>query len=198
MIMINEVYGPSALNTWLEREARRIDKARTLLEPAVKRAGGAWADVGCGDGVFTYLLLTFLQPGSEIYAVDKSKAVLQRLEDNIAESIPAAVVHPILADFTQSLSLPPLDGLLLANTLHFVRHKAPILAQLVTLLKPRGQLIVIEYNTSQGNWAVPYPIDKAGFLALARAVGLRQVQIVAKAPSTFLGEMYTGLGHRSS
>jgi ubiquinone/menaquinone biosynthesis C-methylase UbiE len=183
------------LRTWLEREARRIDKARTLLQPAVKGAGGTWADLGCGEGVFTYLLLTLLQPGSEIYTVDKNRSALQRLQDHIAESIPDASIHPLRADFTRPLSLPPLDGMVLANTLHFVRHKAPLLEQLARLLKPGGRLIVVEYNTNRGNWAVPHPIDETGFLELAQEVGLRQNQIVAKAPSTFLGEMYTGLGY---
>lgn len=182
------------LPTWVQREARRIDKARTLLAPAIKDAGGIWADVGCGEGVFTYLLATLLQPGSEIYAVDKGKSALQHLQAHLAESVPDATVHPLRADFTQPLSLPPLDGLLLANALHFVRRKAPILSQLVTHLKPGGRLVVIEYNAHRGNWAVPYPIDETDFFARAQEVGLRQVQIVARAPSTFLGEMYAGLG----
>ena len=134
------------LNTWLDSEARRINKARLLLEPGVKGAEGTWADVGCGEGVFTYLLLTLLPPGSKIYAVDKSQVALQRLQDNVAECVPGAAVHPILADFTEPLSLPSLDGLVLANALHFVRYKAPLLRQLATLLKPAGRLIVIEYT----------------------------------------------------
>ena len=38
------------------------------------------------------------------------------------------------------------------------------------------------------------PLDEAGFLALVEEVGLRQSRILAKIPSTFLGEMYAGIG----
>lgn len=181
------------VSIWIEREARRINKARLLLRPGVEGGGGIWADLGCGDGVFTYLLGTLLQPGSEIYAVDKNRRKLQVLPRNLAESSLPVSIRPMLADFTRSLSLPPLDGLLLANSLHFVRRKKPVLSQLVRLLKSGGRLIVVEYNINRGNLAVPHPLDETQFLTLAGAVGLRQARIVAKAPSSFLGEMYTGL-----
>lgn len=184
----------NSLTRWIDREARRIDKARLLLEPAVKGGHGIWADLGCGDGVFTYLLCLLLQPGSQIYAVDKKQSALHTLRRHLAENQIAVPVHTIHADFTRPLSLPPLDGLVMANTLHFVKKKKPILAQLLTLLKPGGRLIVIEYNTNRGNFAVPQPLDEGGFLTLAQEVGLNTPQIIAKAPSTFLGEMYAGMG----
>jgi len=182
------------LRPWAEREARRIGKARILLRPGVESAGGTWADLGCGDGIFTAALHTLLRPGSDIYAVDNSERALKALVRNFAVSYPEASLHPILADFARPLPLPPLDGLIMANSLHFVRRKKAALARLVNLLKPGGRLLVVEYNTSRGNLAVPHPLDEAGFLALAGDVGLRQVCISAKIPSTFLGEMYAGMG----
>jgi hypothetical protein len=67
------------------------------------------------------------------------------------------------------------------------------LARLVKLLKPGGRFIVVEYNTRRGNAAVPYPLDEWGFLALAEEAGLGQAEIVARIPSTFLGEMFAGV-----
>lgn len=182
------------MKTWADREARRIGKARTLLQAGVENANGTWADLGCGDGIFTSALYTLLQPGSEIYAVDRNRSALQALVRHFAESYPEATLHPVQADFTRLLSLPRLDGLIMANSLHFVRQKRPLLIKLMSLLKPGGRLIVIEYNTSRGNFAVPHPLDERGFLTLAGQVGLQQVRILAKIPSTFLGEMYAGMG----
>jgi len=182
------------MSTWLKREQRRINKAQILLRPGVEGAGGTWADLGCGDGVFTYWLSMLLQPGSKIYAVDKNRRALAALKRNFAELQLPTAVQPMLADFSRPLALPPLDGLVMANALHFVRVKEPVLKQLLNLLKPGGRLIVIEYNTSRGNSAVPHPLDETSFLNLARQFGLREPRIVARAPSTFLGEMYTGLG----
>ncbi len=157
---------------------------------------GTWADLGCGDGIFTAALYTLLGPGSEIYAVDKKQGALEALVRNFVSSYPGAAPRPVRADFARPLSLPPLDGLLMANSLHFVRRKKPVLAQLVNLLKPGGRLIVVEYNTNRGNFAVPHPLDESGFLALSGEVGLHAPEIMAKIPSSFLGEMYSGIAEK--
>lgn len=174
-------------------KARRVTKARMLLAPAVRGASGVWADLGCGDGVFSYLLGELLAPGSQLYAVDKNAGALRQLTRNLTGRCSNITLHPTQADFTQPLPLPPLDGIVLANALHFVETKTPVLAQLALLLKPGACLVIIEYNTNQSNYAVPYPLDETVFLSLVATVGLHNAKIVARAPSSFLGEMYTGM-----
>jgi hypothetical protein len=79
-----------------------------------------------------------------------------------------------------------------------VRDKERVLRQLCDRLRPGGRLLVVEYNTRHGNCAVPYPLDDAAFLSLAARVGLTQPEIRVRVPSTFLGEMYTGVAVRST
>jgi SAM-dependent methyltransferase len=173
--------------------AVRIEKARTLMRPGVPCAGGTWADLGCGDGIFSAALYTLIRPGGEIYAVDKSRRALRALAREFAEHYSDATLHPMLADFSRALMVPPLDGVVMANSLHFFPQKTPVVTQIASLLKPGGRLIVVEYNASRGNYAVPHPLDEHGFLRLARAAGLHQARIMTRIPSTFLGEMYSGI-----
>ena len=70
--------------------------------------------------------------------------------------------------------------------------KKPVFASLVRSLQPGGRLVVVEYNTRQGNYAVPHPLDEEEFLSLAQNAGLVQAEIVTRVPSTFLDEMYAG------
>ena len=81
----------------------------------------------------------------------------------------------------------------MANSLHFTPAKAAVLRQLAPLLKPGCRLILVEYNTSRGNSAVPYPLDEHGFFEMAGEAGLRDARVIARIPSSFLGEMYAGL-----
>ncbi|MBI1299748.1 methyltransferase domain-containing protein [bacterium] len=175
---------------------RRARKARTLLTPSVPIRAGTWADLGCGDGVFTLLLAELLPPGSDIYAVDRDAAALNVLLRKLEQVHTTVNVHSLQADFTHPLDLPPLDSILMANSLHFVRDKEPVLHRLCGLLRSGGRLVIIEYNTRRGNGAVPYPLNDAAFLSLADRVGLVQPEIQARAPSSFLGEMYTGVAFR--
>jgi ubiquinone/menaquinone biosynthesis C-methylase UbiE len=103
-------------------------------------------------------------------------------------------VHALCADFTRPIDLPPLAGVIMANSLHFVRDKTSTLNSVIKLLKPNGKLIVVEYNTDRGNSAVPYPISADGFARLAQTIGLREARVIGRIPSTFLGEMYAALG----
>lgn len=185
------------VDSWDDRRAR---KARLLLRPAIDaRMGGRWADVGCGDGVFTQLLLEWLTPGSTVLAVDQDGGALRRL---VAQLAPAerAAVQTVQADFTQPLSLAeqePLDGMLLANSLHFVRDKLPVLTRLAGQLRPGGSCIIIEYNAARGNWAVPHPFRDRACLDLMHAAGLTQATIVTREPSSFLGEIYTAVATKA-
>jgi hypothetical protein len=78
----------------------------------------------------------------------------------------------LLADFTDSLELPPLDGAVMANALHFQRRKVDVLLQITTYLKPGAHLILVEYNVNRGNPWVPYPISYSNWEVLARSCGL--------------------------
>jgi trans-aconitate methyltransferase len=177
----------------IQGEDKRTRKARMLLYPALAQRVGVWAELGCGDGVFTRLLAEWLPAGSLVYAVDRDAAALRRLQQALAGSTSGVTVHLRQADFTHPLDLPPLDGMLLANSLHFVQDKEAVIRSLVPLLKPEGRVVVVEYNARRGNGAVPFPLPEEEFLPLAARVGLVQAEILVRTPSTFLGEMYTGV-----
>lgn len=180
--------------SWDERRER---KARLLLRPALDAGvGGRWADIGCGDGVFTRLLLAWLTPESAVVAVDRNGGSLLRLQEQLAPGDQHRV-QTVEADFTRPLTLPDpslFDGILLANTLHFVRDKQAALANVISLLRPGGTVIIIEYNASRGNGAVPYPFNDGTCLDLMSAAGLRNAQIVNRESSSFLGEIYVARG----
>jgi SAM-dependent methyltransferase len=125
--------------------------------------------------------------------VDKSRGALERLQHNFAAEHSNTAVHTLHADFSRRLSLPPLDGVIMANSLHFYRKKRPVLTHVTASLKPGGRLIVVEYNTRRGNYAVPHPLHESEFLDVAEAVGLCDASIISRIPSSFLGEMYAGL-----
>ncbi len=182
--------------TWIKRHTRRINKARQLLHPGIPRKRGVWADFGCGDGIFTTALFSLLPATSKIIAVDQNQSALGNLQRNISETYPDAQIQILNADFRNTLNLPQLDGFIMANALHFSPDHGSILQKLRSYLKPGGRMILIEYNTRQGNYAVPFPLDDAQFLTLTASLNLIDPKILAKIPSTFLGEMFSGIAFK--
>src|SRR5215472_7997396 len=107
-------------------------------------APGAWADLGSGWGAFTLALADLLGPGGRIVSVDRDGGALRRQREAMEARFPGTAVEYVRADFTAGPTLPPLDGLLMANSLHFVRRKEPFLALARAWLRPGGRLVLVE------------------------------------------------------
>jgi len=165
-----------------------------LLRPGVPAADSAaiWADLGAGDGAFTLALAELLGPGATIHTIDRDGAALARGAAEVARRFPGVVVRPQPADFTRPLSLPPLDGIVMANALHFVhdRDKAALVRRLVAWLRPGGRFLLVEYNVDRGNVWVPHPLSFATWAELAARAGLGHVELIGRRPSRFLREIY--------
>lgn len=168
--------------------------AAELIENAVGTAGSNWADIGAGSGTFTRALRSLLPAGSRIFAVDndpESITQLRALGDGVI---------PVQADFSRGVALPGrvqlLDGILLANALHFVRDPEGTLHRLVSLLRPGGRAVIVEYDRRTANRWVPYPIRSDRWPALAEAAGLTNPRITARTPSIYAGELYVGAADR--
>src|SRR5438105_4781901 len=109
-----------------------------LLRKGIPEAGGNWADLGSGTGAFTLALADLLGAAGQIYSVDKDAGSLREQQRAMRSAFPAANVEYVNADFTQPLELPQLDGILMANSLHYVRQKDPVLRTLRSHLRPGG------------------------------------------------------------
>jgi SAM-dependent methyltransferase len=167
-----------------------------LIRDGIAEPGGIWADFGSGSGAFTLALADLLGTGGEIYSIDLDRRALQRQQADLARRFPETVLHPLVADFSQPLALPPLDGIVMANALHFQRDKDVVLRHVLHDLKPGGRLILVEYNTDHGNRWVPYPFSYPTWEALAERAGLSGTRLLARRPSRFLGEIYSALSFR--
>ncbi|HEX7588843.1 MAG TPA: methyltransferase domain-containing protein, partial [Anaerolineae bacterium] len=97
------------------------------------------------------------------------------------------------ADMTAAFDTPPLDGVVIANALHFMRDKARVLQSIKRRLQSDGRLILVEYNVDQGNMWVPYPLAYPTWQALAESCGFVKTELLATVPSRFLGEIYSAL-----
>lgn len=168
-----------------------------LLRPANLSQGGIYADFGAGEGAFTLALRELIGPEATIYAVDRDGAALRRLKkDHLARFNTTENLVLLPNDFSHPLDLPPLDGIVMANSLHYFRDKVMILRHVRGFLKPNGVLLLVEYNVDEGNLWVPYPLSFETFRSLAPQAGFGEPRLLARAPSSFLNEFYSAKAHR--
>lgn len=156
-------------------------------------AGGQWADLGSGRGAFTLALAEILGVKGSIVSVDKDGGALAEQRKSMQARFPEAQVYYRTADFGEGLGLPPLDGVVMANSLHYFRSKDRIVTHVRSMLKPGGHLIIVEYNVEHGNYAVPHPISYPQWAALAARLGFAETRLLGTVPSSFLKEFYSAL-----
>lgn len=164
-----------------------------LLRRGIPTPQGVWADFGSGTGAFTLALAELIQPTGTIFSIDRDGLALQAQEKQMKARFPKVQVQYMKASYTRPLELPPLDGLIAANTLHFLQDKEPVLSLFFSYLKPAGWMILVEYNVENGNYAVPYPLPYPAWERLAKRSGFATTQLLATRPSRFLREIYSAL-----
>lgn len=139
-----------------------------------------WADLGSGSGTFTLALNSIQPPGNHVTAVDKQ-----------AQKLPVGFIR---ANFEKDdLPLSGLDGILMANSIHYIHDKQKLIRKLETYFSNNPAFLIIEYDTVRSGPWVPYPINYVNLHQLFTALGYTSITKLAEAPSQFGGQIYSAL-----
>jgi SAM-dependent methyltransferase len=103
------------------------------------------------------------------------------------------------------LPIDDLDGILMANSFHYVKDKPTLLQKLKTHLRPSstttapsaaaGALLIVEYDTDSPvpTW-VPWPVSYASLQPLLAAAGWPHIEKLGERPSAYgRSNMYAAL-----
>ena len=132
-----------------------LSEAISLINHNISKEKSTWADLGCGDGLFTNALSNLLSQQSKIYAVDKSKLSLKQVA--VKQEIQLEKINLNFVD--DALPFQNLDGILMANSFHFVKDKNKFINKVFNCLNKEGYIIMVEYNRDKSSLWVPYPLS---------------------------------------
>jgi ubiquinone/menaquinone biosynthesis C-methylase UbiE len=154
-----------------------------------------WADFGAGSGAFTLAIRDLAGPAVDLSAIDRDRSALESLHAAMRRQFPETSLHLLDGDIRQPPDLPPLDGIVAANSLHYVPRKQQptTLHRWSTLLKPGGRIVLVEYDSNTPNPWVPYPISFARLGALTREAGLPEPLLLGTRPSRWSGGIYSAM-----
>jgi SAM-dependent methyltransferase len=173
--------------------ADHVGLIRAAVEP-----GGTWADIGAGQGAFTLALADLLGPGGRIVAVDRDGRALRANEAAVRGRFSGVQFASVTADLTSRLDLPEMDGLVAANSLHYVPRdrQVAVIQALAVHLRPGGRFVVVEYDADRGNPWVPHPFSYPSWERLAESAGLTDTRRIGRVPSRFLDAIYAAESRR--
>ena len=163
-----------------------------LIRDAVA-PGETWLELGSGTGAFTLALADLLGQGGTIHSSDQDRGAHRPQAAAVRARYGAVRLDQRVADFTRPLGFSGMDGVLMANSLHFVQDKAPVLALVRSYLAPGGRFVLVEYDADRGNHWVPHPISYTTWLAVAPAAGFNGARLLGRVPSRFLSAIYASV-----
>ena len=150
----------------------------------------SWCDLGAGSGTFTIALAQLLAPGSTIHAVDLDRRALARIPDQHG----GVEIRKIVGDLqSSSLRLPSVDGILMANLLHFIQEQQVFLGRLLSLA---DRFLIVEYERTRPSPWGPYPVGFERLRQLFIEEGVQRVEKLATRPSRFGGTIYSAFTER--
>ncbi len=143
-----------------------------LLNDAGLRPGMVFADIGCGDGFFTFLAAKIVGEMGTVYAVDSDNQAIGRLKAKAEQlnlrNIKAEVASAEKMVFCKSC----VDIVFYSMVLHDFSDPARVLLNAKKMIKPSGALADLDWKKVQMQFGPPFAIrfseqDTMGLLKMA-------------------------------
>lgn len=122
-----------------------------------------------------------LKDGSTVYAVDQNTKALNQIP--VVEGREIVKVTEDIVRYVAELT--DMDGILLANALHFVKDQEYFLRTVRKSLKSTGRLLIVEYDMDDANTWVPYPVSFRSLQKLLTRSGLGTAEKIGTARSRY-------------
>ena len=147
------------------------------------RRGSTVADVGAGNGYFTWLLGYRAGEAGKVYAVEIDEGRLEDLAEGAEERGLANVETVLGAVDDPRLPVGELDAILVFDTYHEMTEYESMLAAMLAALKPGGRLAIVdippeEEGLERGEYTKKHQLPSALTVAEAEAAGFESVRLV--------------------
>jgi len=179
---------PAAYVKALEDPKRdEYQKPHEVLTALAIKPGETIADIGAGSGYFSFRLAHFVGAKGKVYAVDVSPEMIRHINRRIRETKSENIIS-ILADPDDPL-LPDrsINRFFVCDVWHHVENQSKYLALMKKMLKPGGEVVMIDFHKKE------LPLGPPLGMKIAREDLLKQMEgngFKLKTEHTFLPYQY--------
>jgi ubiquinone/menaquinone biosynthesis C-methylase UbiE len=126
------------------------DEVKRLAELMGWKAGTVAADIGAGDGKYTFAAVESVGAAGKVYATEIDAKKVAELKDEVARRKLANVI--VVESKVADTNLPTAccDTIFLRHVYHHLTKPAEFDANLVRSLKPGGRLAIIDFPARAG------------------------------------------------
>ncbi len=157
---------------------QRADHLTKLVAQTAQSACGPVLDLGCGDGLFSHLLV---KAGFEVVGIDPEAAAIEQAKQQVnRQTYPCTIPRFVEGD---GASLPFKDGsfqaVVLFDVIEHLQNPIRLLREVRRVLATNGHLVVSTPAWQLGAWSDPvYHVTEYTMEELARQIGAAGLEIV--------------------
>lgn len=122
----------------------KTEKVSDILDALQAGPGKRVADVGAGEGFYTFRIAKAVGPTGRVTAVDVSEKYLEKLRERLKQDDITNVDVVVGAVDDPRLSPDSVDAVLIYNAYHEMTTPEPILKSILAALRPGGRLVMSE------------------------------------------------------
>jgi arsenite methyltransferase len=162
---------PKAYISMLENPEREAEqKPEEVIAALDLKKGEALVDIGAGSGYFTFRFAQHVGNNGRVYAVDINSDMILYMNRQIRDrklnnvvTVLSAPNDPLLPDIT-------VDRFFICNTWHHVENRMGYIGLMKKMLKPGGQIIVLDYHKKE------LPVGPPPQMKMAREEVLKEME----------------------
>ena len=133
---------PAAQSEWEKRDSWQ--RPAEVMNALGVRPGSAVADVGAGDGYFSFHLASRVGAQGKVYAEDISESQVEKIRERAKKEGLSQIQTVLGTEDDPKLPAGTLDAILIVLTYHEMQNYDAMLSAMTRALKPGGILAVID------------------------------------------------------
>jgi arsenite methyltransferase len=162
---------PKAYIAMLENSQRDAEqKPDEVISALGIQKNEVLADIGAGSGYFSFRFARKVGDGGRIYAVDINPDLIIYMNQRIRDMKLKNVVTMLSVPDDPMLMDASINRFFICNTWHHIENRPAYLAKMKKMLKPGGQIIVIDYLKKQ------LPVGPPPEMKIAREDVIREME----------------------
>ena len=162
---------PKAYIAMLENPQRDSEqKPKEVLAALGIKAGETIADIGAGSGYFAFKFAPLVGNNGRVYAVDINSDMILFMNRHIRDHKLKNVVTVLSAPDDPLLMDASIDRFFICNTWHHIPNKSQYMALMKKMLKPGGQIVIIDYQKKE------LPVGPPPEMKIARREVIQQME----------------------
>jgi arsenite methyltransferase len=162
---------PKAYIAMLENPQRDAEqKPDDVIAALDLKEGETLADIGAGSGYFSFRFARRLGDTGRVYAVDINSDMILHMNRYIRDKKVKNVTTILSAPDDPLLQDASINRFFICNTWHHVENRPQYIALMKKMMKPGGQVIVLDYKKEQ------LPVGPPPEMKMAREDAIREME----------------------